>query len=172
MTLNKRIMRKLRTKQTISGVVITLVCLHISCVYSDPAMNWSSRSLAGFRKLFQNSRPEQRTSPAQTSQTRSYQSNSSVAPNRANILSVRNDNNKRTYTQPRNRLSPSTQITKRKSSWSLPNIIGSTSPRESSGHQYKSHSRYDVYFYELNIECSWFFEIVQSAKLTIAIFAF
>ena len=158
MTLNKRIMRKLRTKQTISGVVITLVCLHISCVYSDPAMNWSSRSLAGFRKLFQSSNPERRTSPAQTSQSRSYQSNSSVAPNRANILSVRNDNNKRTYTQPRNRLSPSTQITKRKSSWSLPDIIGSTSPRESSGHQYKSHSRYDVYFYELNIECSWFFK--------------
>ena len=91
MTLHKRIMRKLRTKQTISGVVITLVCLHISCVYSDPAMNWSSRSLAGFRKLFQSSKPERRTSPVQTSQSRSYQSNSSVAPNRANILSVRND---------------------------------------------------------------------------------
>ena len=90
MTLNKRIMRKLRTKQTISGVVIALVCLHMSCVYSDPAMNWSSRSLAGFRKLFQSSKPERRTSPEQTSQSRSYQSNSSVAPNRANILSVRN----------------------------------------------------------------------------------
>ena len=149
MTLNKRIMRKLRTKQTISGVVITLVCLHISCVYSDPAMNWSSRSLAGFRKLFQSSKPERRTSPVQTSQSRSYQSNSSVAPNRANILSVRNDNNKRTYTQPRNRLSPSTQITKRKSSWSLPNIIGSTSPRGSTGHQYNSHSRYNIHSYKV-----------------------
>ena len=160
MTLNKRIMRKLRTKQTLSGVVITLLCLHISCAYSEPAMNWSSRSLAGFRNLFQSSKPERRTSPAQTSQSRSYQSNSFVAPNPAIILSARNDNNKRTYTQPRNRLSPSTQITKRKSSWSLPNIIGSTSPRESTGHQYKSQSRYRAYLYKVNIECSFFLRIV------------
>ena len=137
----KMIMQKRRTRQPIIVVALTVICIHILCIYADPAINWSSRSLAGFRNLFHkggSNRPPSR----QYNQYRNYQSNSSLVPKLANIRSVNKDTHQYSYNQARNRPSSSTQISKRRLSWNSPPNTLYPSPRTVAGHQYNSHSRY------------------------------
>ena len=137
----KMIMQKRRTRQPIIVVALTVIFIHILCIYADPATNWSSRSLAGFRNLFPTGRSGKPPS-RHYNQYRNYQSNSSLAPQLENIRSVNKDTRQYSYNQARNRPSSSTQISKRRLSWNSPPNTLYPSPRTVSGHQYNSHSRY------------------------------
>lgn len=138
---HKNIRQNRRTGQPIIVVAISIIFIHNWCTNADPAINWSSRSLAGFRNLFRNG--GDKMSSRQPSQHRKYQSNSSFAPKPTNIRPEnKRDNNQVSYNQLKNRPSSSTQISKRRLSWNSPPNILYPSTRTITGHQYNSHSRY------------------------------
>ena len=149
-------MQNRRTKQPVMMVAFTVViCLNVLCVSADPAMNWSSRSLAGFRNLFRHNNGGHLLPPiippSSKQNRRQYQnpsSNSSLTPSKqiSNIRSVANKE-KNLYNKVRNlhsRKQPSTKhISKRRLSWnSTPNTLYPSSRSFASGQQYNSYSRY------------------------------
>ena len=137
---HKKIRQNRRTRQPIIVVALSIIFIHTWCTNADPAINWSSRSLAGFRNLFRNG--GDKMSSRQPSQHRKYQSNSSFARKPTNIRPEnKKDNNQVSYNQLKNRPSSSTQISKRRLSWNSPPNMLYPSTRTITGHQYNSYSR-------------------------------
>ena len=135
---HKKIRQTRRTGQPIIVVALSIIFIHNLCINADPAVNWSSRSLAGFRNLFRNE--GNKMSSRQPNQHRKYQSNSSFASKPTNIR-PENKKDQVSYNQLKNRPSSSTKISKRRLSWNSPSNMLYPSTRTITGHQYNSHSR-------------------------------
>ena len=150
-------MQNRRTRQPVMMVAFTVViCLNVLCVSTDPAMNWSSRSLAGFRNLFRHNNGGHLLPPIIPPSSKQYRrthqhhsSNSSLIPSKqiSNIRSVNKENI--LYNKARNlhsRKQPSTQhISKRRLSWNSPSKTLYPSSRSyAGGQQYSSYSRYII----------------------------
>ena len=149
-------MQNRRTRQPVMMVAFTVViCLNVLCVSADPAMNWSSRSLAGFRNLFRHNNGGHLLPPIippsskqNRGQYQHHSSNSSLTPSKqiSNIRSVA-IKEKNLYNKVRNlhsRKQPSAKhISKRRLSWhSSPNTLYPSSRSYAGGQQYNSYSRY------------------------------
>ena len=141
MTSHRKIKPTHLTDRPIMVVVFYVILINNCCINGDPAPNWSSRSLAGFRNLLRNGIGKM--SPRQPIQSnRKHQSNSSFARKPANILSDYRKDNNHVHNRLKNHPSASTQLSKRRLfSWTSPPKTRYPSPRSINGHQYTSYSR-------------------------------
>ena len=134
------IMQNRRTRQSVTIVPFTVViCLKLLCVSADPAMNWSSRSLAGFRNLFRHNNGGHLLPPIIPPSSKHYRRQYQNSSTNSSLVPL-----KQTSNNIHSRRQPSkNHISKRRLSWnSSPKTLYPSSRNFQEGQQYNSYSRY------------------------------
>ena len=132
-------MQNRRTRQPVMMVSFAVViCLKFLCASADPAMNWSSRSLAGFRNLFRHNNGGHLLPPIIPSYSKHYRRQYQNSSTNSSLIPLQQTSNIHSRRKP-----SSNHISKRRLSWnSSPKTLYQSSRTYSGGQQYNSYSRY------------------------------